>query len=386
MKTTQILVIVGFTALGLWPFASLGASLLNDPNTAECLTQVGFDDNGELKETWAQPTSAEPCIKRENQATGQQAPEWRLATTRTNLIASRVLAWTAPTVATAAFFGAYVIARNGRKDIYDLVELETPFDPTPARVAIANLGLATVGGFAALIVHLDEAAYWFLRTTVGFQIWWNKGLDPFERKMYIGLGVLGLVIIASVIWFLYAVWYKGRYSDLYRRDPSGRLNGTPEPIGRYFFHRKYRTADGGAHRFRVFFKEGRRVFPLLRFEYVDVEREPERIGLSRILIECGRLERATGADVWLRKPTKDAKPARRFGDDFRETLTEFDHERKISIVQKGSLMNPDAARRKYTTDSVITIHDHRDFKLPASAKPGTNGTTQHEPATGASVQ
>ena len=368
-------------ALGLWPFAALGSNVLAEPNAAECY--LGIDPRDASRETWGAPSAKRPCEP--TIETGEHA--WRLVTTPDRQVASEFVRAVPPFLALLCAVVLVVDARLNRKDVYTAAEVERPFDMAVAQAAVTSIALAAIGGFANLFYRLDEATYWLYKTVLTVQIWWMRDVDAVERKMYIGFGVLGLAVLFGLIWFAYSVYYKGRFCDIYRRDPSGRLNGAFERVGRYIFHRNYVDASG-KRMTRVFFKEGFRVMPLFRFEYVDIEakdgnfKEPVRLGLSRLAIECGRLERTTSADVWRRVPNSEVKSARAFGNNFRDDLTYFDHARKIAIVQKGSLMNPDAARRKYATDSVVTIGDHRDFKLPPSVDEATVSVPVQGPVNG----
>lgn len=194
---------------------------------------------------------------------------------------------------------------------------------------------------------LDELAF----RAESLYLYWTLVATPLDRKVWLIIGAALLATIILVLFLVHRFVWRAFFPDLKRLDPRMHRGGRPEPLGRLYRAVPFR--DGERTRYRLYFKDGGRLFPLFRFDHVDLDAPPEAGLFGETIIRCGRLERDPRASRFKNVAVDQPFPTHPLEDDFRPAEVNEDQKRKVNIVGPGPGTNPDVMRRKWQGEHSI---------------------------------
>lgn len=174
--------------------------------------------------------------------------------------------------------------------------------------------------------------------------------EKLEWKIILGIAALLVVVLA---WLAHRFAWRAFFPDLSRIDPIAHPGGRAERVGRLYRLRKFQDDHTERVYYRHYYKHANRLFPLFRFDRVDLG-EPARIqSFGRAVIQCGRLERDSTRDPYERVAVPTSYGSAPIGSSFREHEVRDDQLRKTSIVGPGPGTNPEVMRKKWQSEPSI---------------------------------
>lgn len=257
-------------------------------------------------------------------------------------------------------------------------DLDAKNEKSSALVAVAIVTFAFLGavwwwqasGLAAykrLLVKADV-----------LHLWWTLVATPAEKQLLLVLAATLVALVVAALWFLHRFYWRALFPDLVRVDPTQHKGGRPERIGRLYRTRAFREEDGSV-RYRLHFKHhARGLFPLLRFDTVDVAEPPTRPFFGVAEIRAGRLDRDPAAGRFRRLATPGAQPSAPLGDAFRASEVKDDSLRKTAIVLPGATTNPEVVRDKFRDEPMVSPWVHRDHRRVLGRRPSNRPVNNEE--------